>query len=888
MAIANQPTQFMNSQVANQELGGQHYRGEGGLATAGPYHDTLEPFFGPPTKAIDDNPSSHFPHEAWFLPDAYVGRNDYVRETIIQTVVNYNSWMTSEVLPWRQQENPNIAWDSIKFDKTLVDMEPEQGVPRYVTVEREAHTDYMVRRGLALIVNHGFAATPGGQKDFMYKIATIAGAVQETCDQSGLVALLRSKNEYTHHVTDSIRRASDAYDMFQQELWRFGIIQMSERGWYHMDAEAQNVMQLANIDPDTWIVPNRMTSYVAMGQPAETEVYRAGEKVARANLEQGKDRFTTFRGKKVFETRPYQLDVDGRVVDPLNRNRMIGDFFVVPCYGVHQGDRDTPASATRGAGATQAYCCESDRFETFQHDILCKDSQFNRAGHIYTSAIGEVGDPGTKGFLEKVFGGPGACIDPIKFKENKFAIIEWQKTDVVGQVIAFGNVFQSPNLSNYNEIMKFSLSFMPIWFALVCGYEIEVFTDYHRIFLEVLAANAGPFDTTKLQPFLKFFERMYPPTVAPGVAGQALEDMTKFMIFLVDITEEFATNAQLTMTNLPTKFGHFLSSLVGLPILQFGVVLEKFDLALAFCPLDYGGVFDYDLLCIRPFREYTMGTGILLQKGSDLGNTFRGWADFQLTDNIIAKTHIGHFTFWHASVVTNPKCLFLAEDIFCTNYVSGEGKTVLSWEHIDEFKTDPLATMQKYNASIICLPVQMGAVNVGDHRLNLNNPISLTGSLDPITQASSSHSANSQVHIGNYETAARNAEQQVDKMWKAADLVGAPGLQNRPKPAGQPTGVALSSFYNDLFAFGKLNHEVDYENSGSFETAGRLVNTLCFHTMQKHINPLNGRWEVTNLNTGHFGENGIYEGVKKIRCGFLDTFKQMDYQKSMAMGGLNI
>ena len=56
------------------------------------------------------------------------------------------------------------------------------------------------------------------------------------------------------------------------------------------------------------------------------------------------------------------------------------------------------------------------------------------------------------------------------------------------------------------------------------------------------------------------------------------------------------------------------------------------------------GVWFADLLCVRPFREYTMGTGILLKKGSELGNTFRGWADFQLTDNIIAKTHIGHFS----------------------------------------------------------------------------------------------------------------------------------------------------------------------------------------------------------------------------------------------------
>jgi hypothetical protein len=70
----------------------------------------------------------------------------------------------------------------------------------------------MVRRGIALIVNHGaftarsdfikktgFAATPEGQKDFMYKLATIAGAVQETCDQAGIVALLRAKSQYKQH-----------------------------------------------------------------------------------------------------------------------------------------------------------------------------------------------------------------------------------------------------------------------------------------------------------------------------------------------------------------------------------------------------------------------------------------------------------------------------------------------------------------------------------------------------------------------------------------------------------------------------------------------------------------------------------------------------------------
>ena len=38
--------------------------------------------------------------------------------------VEQGSWSTTDSL--LRAENPNIAWDSIKFDKTLIDMEPEQ------------------------------------------------------------------------------------------------------------------------------------------------------------------------------------------------------------------------------------------------------------------------------------------------------------------------------------------------------------------------------------------------------------------------------------------------------------------------------------------------------------------------------------------------------------------------------------------------------------------------------------------------------------------------------------------------------------------------------------------------------------------------------------------
>jgi hypothetical protein len=281
----------------------------------------------------------------------------------------------------RQQDNPNLAWNTITFDKTLVDLEPEQGVPRYVTVEREQHTDYMVRRGIALIVNHGFAATEEGQKDFLYKLATIAGAVQETCDQAGVVALLRAKSEYKQHEVNHSRNCNSAYEAYQPELWRFGIVQHAERGWYHLDAEAEHVMRLEGIQPDTWIVPPRMTIFAAMGQQAETEYSRAGPD-ARANLQLGQDNFTNFRNKKVYEIRPYQLDVDGRIVDPLNRERQIGDFFVIPYYGLSE-DADGMTYPVAGKGKTQVYCCETDRFETFTWEDAWKDSNLDAHSGVW-------------------------------------------------------------------------------------------------------------------------------------------------------------------------------------------------------------------------------------------------------------------------------------------------------------------------------------------------------------------------------------------------------------------------------------------------------------------------------------------------------------------------
>ena len=78
---------------------------------------------------------------------------------------------------------------------------------------------------------------------------------------------------------------------------------------------------------------------------------------------------------------------------------------------------------------------------------------------------------------------------------------------------------------------------------------------------------------------------------------------------------------------------------------------------------------------MRPFQCYTMHSAILAKGGSDLGNTYHGHHDFQLSDNVAVKTHFGNYTFYSKAVVKRPRNYTIIPDCFAQGYISGEGHT---------------------------------------------------------------------------------------------------------------------------------------------------------------------------------------------------------------------
>lgn len=337
--------------------------------TANTYPTKLLPFFGPrPPASPDDALRANRPFEAYFLPDAYKGRNDYLSSTLVEILLSGNSFITSRCLPMMHRDDPNIRWSTMKFDSTLVDYEAEQGVPRLITSRSATYQDFMSRRGIAFLINHGFANTPAGQMDFFYKFSAMATAMQETLDQEGILAIINCKNEYPS-ITSSLPEAlriggMEPVQCFRTAVDQWGMIQKGERAFVHLDEIVKAAMSREGVYPDTWLVPPGMRSYVTL-EPAESEYFRAGP-AARTNLRQGEHALDSWRGTQVFEVKDYHLDTGDVYINNFVRDRMVGDYFVIRdfAYGRYAGTEDLK-KVRHMRYQTDAYCCDTDTWENF-------------------------------------------------------------------------------------------------------------------------------------------------------------------------------------------------------------------------------------------------------------------------------------------------------------------------------------------------------------------------------------------------------------------------------------------------------------------------------------------------------------------------------------------
>jgi hypothetical protein len=541
-----------------------------------------------------------FARETYNLPKAYEGRNLFLENVLDYLITNESDWYTTIALPWVKTDQLSVQWEIFRFNKTLFDLEPEQGPPRYVSAEREARSDRLVRRGLGFIIEHGFYETEEGRQHYLMNLRQISDSVHETAYFGVMSALLTAHDYYKAHKAEHGPVRTNFGDLTRQERNRWAIVQKDEHGLHMLDAEIKHEMRRHGREHNMIVLPDATSMYVTMVPEYQKEYYRHGPGVAD-NLNKGEDNMLTFRGSRVVESKPFDIDFIGEGIDLLLRERQIGEYFVMPA----------------DVNEIKIYSADTDKFEVVRRED---------------------------------FGGP------LKLRLN------------------------------------------------------------------------------------------------------------------IDGTRRVA--------DLPE---------------------------------------DEAIVFVRPFQRYVMGSALFLNGGLQLGATYHGHHNFMLSDDIVRKVHVGHYTFYHKSIIKDDKNIAIAEDIICKDYLGGEGHKPFTIQDLDNAR---LGNWDLVSGSLI--PI------VG-FRGELPNPLSINGGFD------------GEPYAARYEPPNGNG----------ADGIPAAELASLfPRNANNPQ----ERFLSDI----------------------RSNNSICYHGMQ-----LDDQNRITSLNTGHWGHNGSGPGTAAVRRGENAFLKDRKYEDKL-------
>lgn len=599
-----------------------------GTLTTGENSHPLSSFFGPVSGHHEDlRADDKLSHETYNLPRAYVGKNKYLEEVLDFMIRKEDEFYTSKLLPWEYTDDLNVAWEIFSFNRTLADLEPSQGLPRFVTQESEKHSDNLLRRGLAFIIEHGFYKTERGKRHFALNLQQITDAVHTTCYFGVIHALLGGKSYYREWRRKFGRQVSRRNDLFQEERKRWAIVQKSKDGLYLLDAELKHQLKREGVIPNLYVFPDKMGIYVNMVSGNALDYQSRGPE-ALSNRSGG-DKVTTFRGLPVFEAQSFDVEFTSEAVDLLIRERQCGEWFYM-----------AGGKGSNEVGGIAIYSADSDKFEP----LPAPDASTEVFGS------GESGGENGVGALDK----------------------------------------------------------------------------------NVQAANAN------------------------------------------------------------------------------------------------------DIIIFRPFQTYRMASAILAKGGRELGSTFHGHHDFMLSDDILRKVHVGHYTFYSKSVVKRPKNYIIIEDCFSQGYVGGEGVTYFKKDPNDEKSLAyhlANGSLGKGGA-----PSLIAVKTKGEPKSHV---LDLTG----------------RFHQTVY------------------DMYNEDG-------AGTEHYQGSGSAYKEM----DLGMLEPYRQNINDEYVQRVqrFNTVCFRGMQWTRKKSGEPMVITQLNTGHWGEN-VYPGVRKVRDGENAFMKDCGYEVATSL-----
>ena len=314
----------MTTIEANDGVTGQMYSqpqtvGQMSSAPANHWHS----FFGPPAGEIRTNPYDKYQYETYTLPDAYVGKNIFIRDTIEGFLDQSNNWYTTVALPVQVTDQLHVTWNEFRFDQALAAIVPEEGISRLITSSKEAREDHTIRHGLAFVLEHGFMTTDEGRRQYLLNIQQIAQSVQETNNYDVVSALLNCREYEREWEKRHSMIRTPWNELGKREVMEFAIVQKDFRGFEILHEKYKSRLNRYGVTPSMWVFPPGLALYATFSPT----VADYAKETPGVELATGPEALGSFRGLNVYETREFDVRNGELPINLLQRRVQVGEHY---------------------------------------------------------------------------------------------------------------------------------------------------------------------------------------------------------------------------------------------------------------------------------------------------------------------------------------------------------------------------------------------------------------------------------------------------------------------------------------------------------------------------------------------------------------------------------
>ena len=352
----------------------------GGTYTSQATEPTIQDYenvFGPSARDIKSDLQRYKRHGRWHLPDILKGPNPWLTDRVDGLITDAtNSPFTTRILPYKYVANPDgkFKWNVWSFDEGMATRVPYESAARTLTQSKRSFSGYMVRQGMAIVLEHNFMMRPEGRENFKNQLQQLVGSIQYTNDLDVHVALVLAPS-----YQKTMREKYYVDDKSPTQICRefvdlFGFMQKNPNALDILIEEAKaQLKSWGGPMPDFMLCNSKLTFQLTMTPEKTNYVTNGIDGVKR--LRTGPD-IASYRGLSIIHSRCFTMDTGTPPRDILRRRVRVAEYY-----------RITPSS-DNWKREFHFYNEERDTWFTFSFKELLQMARYNPDPRYTRQSVG--------------------------------------------------------------------------------------------------------------------------------------------------------------------------------------------------------------------------------------------------------------------------------------------------------------------------------------------------------------------------------------------------------------------------------------------------------------------------------------------------------------------